>query len=63
MTDGQLDHVVGARHQRNHVVEDAWPLDVGAVLKVEFFRLKVVLLQRPRQETYAVLGVGKGHVC
>jgi hypothetical protein len=62
VADGELDHVVRARQQRDHVVENPRPLHVRAVLEVELLRLVVVVLQRPREQANAVLGVGKGEV-
>lgn len=63
MTNGQFNHVVGSRHQCDHVVKDARPLHIGAVFKVKLFRLVVVLLQRARKQPDAVICVGKGQVC
>jgi hypothetical protein len=62
VADGELDHVVGARQQREHVVEDARPLHVGAVFKEELLCLKVLLFPGPRDEGDARFVLREGQV-
>ena len=63
MADGKLDHVVGARHQSDHIVEYARALHVGAILEMKFFRLKIVLIQWTGQQADAVFSVRKCKIC
>lgn len=62
VADGELDHVVGAREEGDHVVEDAGPLDVRAVLEVELLRLEVALVERTGDERHARLVLHKREV-
>jgi hypothetical protein len=48
VADGQLYHVVGPAKQRDHVVENARALDIIAIFEVKLLRLKVRLVERPR---------------
>lgn len=50
MADGKLDHVAGPWEERDHIVEDARPLHVRAVFKVELFRFEVGLIERASHE-------------
>jgi hypothetical protein len=45
MADGQLHHVIRPRQQRNHVIEDARPVDVGSILEVKLLRLVLILAE------------------